>query len=77
MKNIWLKVIVLFQSSLDISNIPIIDSYDNFNPYGAVGYFFQYKIMQKSQKMVETLAYGYSSESTQWELSNEYQHGRV
>ena len=54
---------MLFQSSLDISNIPIIDSYNNFNPYGAVGYFFQYKIMQKSQKMVETLAYGYSSES--------------
>ena len=33
---------------------------------------------KKSQKMAETLAYGYSSsESTQWELSNEYQHGRV
>ena len=29
------------------------------------------------QKMIATLAYGYSSESTQWELSNEYQHGRV
>ena len=25
-------------------------------------------------KMTETLAYGYSSESTQRELSNEYQH---
>ena len=25
-------------------------------------------------KMTETLAYGYSSESIQWELFNEYQH---
>ena len=28
-------------------------------------------------KMTETLAHGYSSESTQWELSNEYKHDRV
>ena len=27
--------------------------------------------------MSETLAYGYSSESTDQELSNEYQHDRV
>ena len=27
--------------------------------------------------MTETLAYGYSSESTRQELSNEYQHDRV
>ena len=27
--------------------------------------------------MTETLAHGYSPESTQLELSNEYQHGRV
>ena len=27
--------------------------------------------------MTETLAYGYSYESTQWELSNEYQYDRV
>ena len=27
--------------------------------------------------MTETLAHGYSSEITQRELSNEYQHGRV
>ena len=26
---------------------------------------------------METLAYQYSSESTRWELSNEYQHDRV
>ena len=31
----------------------------------------------KNLKMTETLAHGYSSESTQRELSNEYQHGRV
>ena len=27
--------------------------------------------------MIETLAHGYSSESTQQELSNDYQHDRV
>ena len=31
----------------------------------------------KSWKMTETLAYWYSSWSTQRELSNEYQHDRV
>ena len=31
----------------------------------------------KSWKMNETLAYGYSSERTHWELSNEYQHDRI
>ena len=35
------------------------------------------KIKQKTWKMTETLANGYSSESTQWELSNEYQLDRV
>ena len=34
-------------------------------------------MMQKSWKMTETLANGYSYESTQRELSNEYQHDRV
>ena len=33
--------------------------------------------MQKTWKMTETLANGYSSESTQRELSNEYQDDRV
>ena len=32
-------------------------------------------MMQKAWKVIETLAYGYSSESTQWQLSNEYQQG--
>ena len=31
----------------------------------------------KTRKMTETLAYGYSSESAQRELSNEYQHDRI
>ena len=31
----------------------------------------------KTLKMTETLAYGYPSESTEQELSNEYQHDRV
>ena len=33
--------------------------------------------MQKIWKITETLAYGYSSESTEQELSGEYQHDRV
>ena len=47
------------------------------NPYAAGGVFSQYKMMQKNWKMVETLANGYSSESTRRELSNEYQHDQV
>ena len=42
-----------------------------------VANFGQYKMMQKSWNMIETLAHGYSYESTQRELSNEYQHDRV
>ena len=34
-------------------------------------------IAKKNKKMIETLANGYSSESTPQELSNEYQHDRV
>ena len=34
-------------------------------------------MMQKTWKITETLANGYSSESTRRELSNEYQHDRV
>ena len=33
--------------------------------------------MQKTWKMTETLAHVYSSESTLWELSDEYQQDRV
>ena len=33
-------------------------------------------MMQKNGKLTETLADGYSSESPQQELSNEYQHDR-
>ena len=29
------------------------------------------------RKINETMAHGYSSESTRWDLSNEYQHDRV
>ena len=46
---------------------------DCINPYAAGGYFGQYKMMQKKTcKIIETWASGYSSESTQWKLSNEY-----
>ena len=34
-------------------------------------------MIPKNLKMTETLAHGYLSESTQQELSNEYQHDRV
>ena len=33
--------------------------------------------MQTTCKIIESLAHGYSSESTQQELSDEYQHDRV
>ena len=42
-----------------------------------VAYFCQYIKMQKTSKITETLANGYSSESSQRDLSNEYQHDRV
>ena len=48
--------------------------------YHAAGNKFdQYKMMQKPEKNTESLAHGYSSESTciPLELSNEYQHERV
>ena len=48
-----------------------------FNYFAAGGLFGKYKMMQKIFKMNETLAYGYSYESTQRELLNEYQHDRV
>ena len=47
------------------------------NPYAAGGYFGQYNIMQKTFKVTESLAHGYSSESTQREVSNEYRHDSV
>ena len=47
------------------------------NPYAAGGQFSQCKMMQNTWEMTETLANGYSSESTQRELSNEYQHDMV
>ena len=47
------------------------------SPGNADGQFGQYKIMPKTCKMTETPACGNSSESTQRELSVEYQHDRV
>ena len=50
---------------------------ESVNPYMlVVANFGQYKRMQKTWKMTETLAYGYTFERTQWELSDEYQHSR-
>ena len=48
-----------------------------FNPYAAGGLFGQQELMTKSWVMTETMANGYSSESTRRELSNECQLGRV
>ena len=42
-----------------------------------VRYLGDTKLCEKPRKMTETLANGYSSESTPRELSNEYQHDRV
>ena len=58
--------------SLRVINVP-----RPLNPYAAGGKFWHYKIMQKPEKITETLGNGYSSESTQRELSNEYQYDRV
>ena len=52
-------------------------AYKCFNPYDAGGLFGQYKMMQNTWRMMETLAHGYSSESIQRELSNDYQHDMV
>ena len=47
------------------------------NPFAADGLFDQYDILTKRGEMTETLAHGYSFDSNQQELSNEYQHDRV
>ena len=59
-----------FRSKTDIFGKMYMYSY-------AAGKFGQSKMMGKTLKITETLACGYSSERTQWELSNEYQHDRV
>ena len=61
-----------------IDKNPILINPVILNPYADGGKFGQYKMIQKKmKKMTETLAYGYSSEGTQRELSKEYQHDRV
>ena len=42
-----------------------------------VANFANTKVCKQSRKVTEILAYGYSSERTHRELSNEYQHDRV
>ena len=55
--------------------LPILGS---FNPYSTGNLFDQYKKMKKSLKNDWTPGtwVSNSSESTQWEISNEYQHNR-
>ena len=65
-------ICLLFEHQNDIpahQNVSV-----TLNPYAAGDQFGQCKMMQK---ITETLANGYSSESTQPELSKEYQHDRV
>ena len=45
----------------------------SINSYAAGALFGLYKIMQRKLKLTENLAHLYSSESTQRELSNEYE----
>ena len=47
------------------------------NPCATGGYFGHFKSMQQTLKLTETLAFGYSSESTRQELFNKHQHARV
>ena len=42
-----------------------------------VANFSNRKWCKKAEKITENLAYGYSSESTQWEQSYEHQHDKV
>ena len=49
----------------------------HINPCAADGLFGKFKIMQRKLEMTETMANGYSSGSTQRELSNEYQREMV
>ena len=48
-----------------------------FNPYTAGWLIWPIQNDAKTSKITETLANGYSSESTRQELSNEYQHDKV
>ena len=50
---------------------------DSYKPFRCWWTIFSKHLLQKYWKMTETLANGYSSESTPQELSNEYQHDSV
>ena len=47
------------------------------NHFAADGYIGQHEIMTKSWEINETMANGYSSDSAQEELSNEYQDNMI
>ena len=50
---------------------------DALYPFAADGQIGQYNMLTNYGEMTETLAYGFLSDSTLQELSNEYQHDRV
>ena len=45
-----------------------------FNPYAGGGYFGQYNMMQSTSKMTWSMEHGYSSNSSQLELLNNWPH---
>ena len=50
---------------------------NHINPYATDALFGYYKMMQKNEIWLKTLAHEYPSESTQQELSDAYQHDKV
>ena len=69
------KVHCFLVSSLETIHQPLAPL--TLNPFAAGGWYGQHKMMQKTWKITETLVNGYSYESTQCELSNEYKHDMV
>ena len=63
------------QTKLALDPTANIISTSPLNLYAGGGYTLaNTKIMQKTWKMIDTLAHGYITESAQWKLSNGYRH---
>ena len=60
-----------------MSNENLTGTKSFISPFTVGGQFGQYNMMQKAWKMTVTLAHGYSSDSSQQGLPDEYQHDRV
>ena len=61
--------------------LPLSSLAESSKSYAAAGNWYelydQYKMLQNTLKKSDTSGIWYTSESTQWELSNEYQYDRV